>query len=386
MTASILRTTAAALVLGGVLAAPTHAQIARGATKFLGNITTNYNYVDSIRPDFGSYWNQITNENACKWGSVEATQNRKNWGRCDSAYKYAKRTGIPFKFHTLIWGSQMPTWLANLSTSAKTAAITSWMDSAAARYPDAEYIDVVNEAVPGHAPFPDSLALGGQGTTGYDWVIKSFEMARTRWPKAKLILNDYNNIRWNVDQFIVIAKAVANSTNGKKIIDGIGCQAHDLGSNGTFMDSAALRTVLTKLYTQTGLPIYIAEMDLSDTSDTRQLNAYKTLFPAMWQSPYVAGITLWGYVYGTTWSQAAYSGLIKVNGTTVTERPAMTWLKTYVAANLSPTTPVAPTGIAPIRQVQSNSQPRLQMVQEGGRLSLKVVGSGLSPVDLQGRH
>jgi len=355
--------------------APSWGQIAKGATKFLGNITTNYSYVDSIRPDFGGYWNQITNENACKWGSVEAVQNTKMWARCDSAYKYARRTGIPFKFHTLVWGSQLPTWLSSLSTSAKTAAITSWMDSAAARYPDAEYIDVVNEAVPGHAPFPDSLALGGQGSSGYDWVIKSFQMARARWPKAKLILNDYNNIRWNVDQFITVAKAVVNSTNGKTIIDGIGCQAHDLGSNGTFMDSAALTTVLNKLYTQIGLPIYISELDLSDSVDAQQLTAYQKLFPAMWQSRYVAGITLWGYVYGTTWSQAKHSGLIKVNGSTVTERPAFAWLKTYVAANLSPVSPVT-TGVLDRAGAAGASRPGLQLRDVDGHLQLGLERNG----------
>jgi hypothetical protein len=36
----------------------------------------------------------------------------------------------------------------------------------------------------------------------------------------------------------------------------------------------------------------------------------------------VKGITIWGWIYGKTWSYAAQSGLIRNGG----PRPAMTWL------------------------------------------------------------
>jgi GH35 family endo-1,4-beta-xylanase len=381
-----------AMILAACLSAGASAQIAKGATKFLGNITTNYSYVDSIRTDFGDYWNQITNENACKWGSVEATQNKKNWGRCDSAYKYAKRTGIPFRFHTLVWGSQLPGWLANLDTSGQRKAVTSWMDSAAARYPDAEMIDVVNEALQGHAPFLYPDALGGAGATGHDWVINSFKMARQRWPKAKLVLNDYNNLRWDVDAFIVLANKVKNAD--PKLIDAIGCQAHDLSaSTGTYtyptMPAATLKTNLKKLYDQIGLPIYITELDLSYQDDAAQLEAYKALFPVMWESEYVAGVTIWGYVSGKTWSQAAYSGLINVNGGTVTERPAMTWLKGYIPTKLNVVNPLPltpSTGIQGTKAKAAVAKTRLEVVHEGGRLDLRVVRPGQAPVDLNGRN
>jgi len=61
-------------------------------------------------------------------------------------------------------------------------------------------------------------------------------------------------------------------------------------------------------------------------SETNQLNSYKTSFPVYWNHPAVAGITLWGYVEGQTWS--AGTGILNSNGT---ERSAMTWLKSYMA-------------------------------------------------------
>ena len=45
----------------------------------------------------------------------------------------------------------------------------------------------------------------------------------------------------------------------------------------------------------------------------------------MWEAPYCAGVTLWGFIHGATWVDN--SGLYK-NGA---ERPAMTWIKEYMA-------------------------------------------------------
>ncbi|MCB9495666.1 MAG: endo-1,4-beta-xylanase [Fibrobacteria bacterium] len=356
-----------ALALAG-LSVPAQAQIAKGASKFLGNITSQ----NQVRSDFGTYWNQITGENECKWQVVEGSRDNMNWSGCDAAYKYAKSNGFPFRFHTLIWGSQYPSWLGNLSTADQKAEIEEWMDEAAKRYPDADMIDVVNESVSGHAPFPYTAPLGGAGSTGHDWVIQSFKMARQRWPNAKLVLNDYNNFRWNVDDFIAIAKKVKAAGGG--IIDAIGCQAHDLSATtGQYtnpeMKASDLSAVLKKLHDQVGLPIYVTELDLSYSDDTQQLNAYKALFPIMWESEYVAGVTIWGYIYGQTWDQAQYSGLIK-NGS---ERPALAWLKSYVASNMNPPNPLPlkPVSTAPrFSGSETRSGSRIQLAVDMGRMDV----------------
>ena len=180
------------------------AQLSTNPDKFLGNITTGWNSdMDTDGFIFADYWNQVTPENATKWESVEGNRHGTyNWGGADKAYKYAKEHGFPFKFHTLVWGSQYPSWMNNLSTEKQYEAIVQWMDEAKKHYPNLQMIDVVNEAVSGHAPAPYKEALGGDGKTGYDWIIKAFEMAHERWPDAILIYNDYNTYQWNTDQFI----------------------------------------------------------------------------------------------------------------------------------------------------------------------------------------
>lgn len=300
-----------------------NAQLAEGATKFLGNITTSGN----IRSDFMQYWNQITAENECKWSSVEGTRDQMNWSGCDRVYDFAKQQGIPTKFHTLVWGSQYPGWMDNLSQAEQLAEIEEWYDGAQARYPDLDMIDVVNEAVPGHAPAPFKNALGGDGQTGYDWIIESFRMARERWPDALLIYNDYNALTWQRSEFIDLMNAI----KGSGYVDAMGLQAHGLEN----FSASNLQDYLDEIYNSVGLPMLISEYDVARTNDTEQLNIMQAQFPVFWEHPQVAAVTIWGYVVDRTWVDG--SGLIQEDGT---DRPAMTWLKNYVSSNKNVQTPI----------------------------------------------
>lgn len=295
-----------------------YTQLSTNPNKFLGNITTSY----AIRSDFSNYWNQLTPENETKWASIEGTRDVYNWSTVDKHYKYCKDHNFPFKFHTLIWGSQYPKWMDNLSQAEQLEEVTEWYDEVAKRYPDMEYIDVVNEALPGHAPAPFKAALGGDGVSGYDWIVTSFIMARERWPNAVLIYNDYNTFMWNTDAYIDLLKKIMAAGVP---VDAAGCQAHDLGD----MSGANFKTVLEKIHNATGLPILISEYDINKEDDQLQLTRYKEQIPIMWEADYVLGVTLWGYIYGSTWVD--HSGLIK-NGV---ERPALTWLREYMLTDVA---------------------------------------------------
>lgn len=301
------------------------AQPAKGANKFLGNITTG----GSVRTDFLTYWNQITGENEHKWASVEGTRDRMNWGGGNNIANFAKQNNISWKFHTLIWGSQYPSWLSGLSQADQLAEITEWFDEAKKQYPDIPMIDVVNEAYEAnggrHAPPPWKNALGGNGSTGFDYIIKAFQMARQRWPKAILIYNDYNTIEynnevnWNVSLMNALKKANAP-------VDAIGCQAHDAWK----LSTATVKANLDKL-AATGYPIFITEYDIGESNDAKQKQIMQEQFTMFWNHPKIVGVTYWGYVVGRTWRTG--TGLLNTNGT---ERPALTWLKDYVKNNPNP--------------------------------------------------
>ncbi|MGD9201470.1 MAG: endo-1,4-beta-xylanase [Chitinispirillia bacterium] len=304
-----------------LVASTTRAQPAKGANKFLGNITTK----GAVRSDFMTYWNQITAENEHKWKSVEKTRNNMDWSGGDAVANYAKEKGILWKFHTLIWGSQYPEWIKGLSKSEQLKEIEEWLDAIKARYPDIPMIDVVNEAMPSHAPPPFAEALGGSGSTGYDYIINSFKMARRRWPKAILMYNDYNSIEYDADvQYTYDLVKKMLEVNAP--IDAIGCQGHDAFKCPTFK----VKSNIDKL-ASLGLPIFITEYDIQLRDDNKQLEIMKEQFPIFWNHPKIVGITYWGYIVGKTWRGG--TGLKHENGT---ERPALAWLKKYVKENPNP--------------------------------------------------
>lgn len=310
-----------ARTLNGILAlafllpaASSRGQIAAGKDKFLGNVIANgYNPPAT----FDTYWNQVTPENSGKWGSVEGTRDQMNWGSLDKIYQYAKTREIPFRMHTLVWGQQQPGWIASLSKEEQLAEVEEWIAEFGDRYPETDFIDVVNE--PLHAPPAYMDALGGSGSTGWDWVIRAFELARAACPDAKLHLNDYGvlNDAGATTRYL----AIVNLLKDRGLIDGICEQGH-------FFETTPIKTLTSNLnrFAATGLPVYITEHDVNIADDTAQLTRYQQLFPVFWDHSAVQGVTLWGYIQSQIWRTDAW--LVSSKGV---ERPAMGWLRDYVA-------------------------------------------------------
>lgn len=273
-------------------ATPSLAQLAAGKTKFLGNVVRS-----NVPESFSTYWNQITPENSGKWGSVEGTRDTMNWNELDVAYNYAVNNSIPFKQHTLVWGAQEPAWVSSLSSAEQATEVEEWMRLYAERYPATDFIDVVNEPLHVIPSYVD--AIGGSGQTGWDWVIWAFEKARVYNPNAKLLLNDYGilgNSKATSDYLVII-----NLLKDRGLIDGIGVQAHGL-------EYARLNNVQSSLdkLAETGIPIYVSELELEHADDNTQLGMYQDIFPLLYEHPGVHGVTLWGYLAGEMWKADAY--------------------------------------------------------------------------------
>jgi endo-1,4-beta-xylanase len=258
----------------------------------------------------------------------------------DAAYNYSQSHSILFKDHCLIWGQQQPSWISGLDSAQQIFYIESWIRQVGKRYPNIDMVDVVNEPLTGHNP-PDGLqgranyknALGGNGTTGWDWVIKSFELARKYMPNAKLLINDYNIINSNTATTSYLQ--IINLLKDRGLIDGIGVQGHRFSLEN--VDTNTVKGNLQRLGA-TGLPVYVSELDLGNIGDAgtpddnTQLQLYKKIFPILWKSPAVRGITLWGYLEGHMWQTTCF--LVHSN---LESRPAFVWLAQYVNDN--------PTGI-----------------------------------------
>ncbi|HUC81414.1 MAG TPA: endo-1,4-beta-xylanase, partial [Flavisolibacter sp.] len=230
--------------------------IAQGKPKYLGGVYSNPQKVN-----FDKYWNQVTPENAGKWGSVEGTRDVMNWTELDEAYNFAKSKGYPFKMHTLIWGAQQPTWIESLSVQEQREEIEEWYAALAQRYPAIDIIEVVNEPLhqkpdaPGRGNYIN--ALGGNGASGWEWVLQSFRLARQHFPNAQLLINDYSIINSTTSTNTYMT--IINLLKAENLIDGVGEQGHAFTTFNTSL--TAMLNNLNTLATS-GLPLYITELDI----------------------------------------------------------------------------------------------------------------------------
>ena len=325
---------------------PSGPPLAEGQSKFLGGVCCGVQ-----RPNFEAYWNQVTAENAGKWGSVESVRDQYNWAPLDEAYNLAKDNGFIYKHHVLVWGSQQPGWISDLTPAEQLDEILEWYQAVNQRYPAMDFIEVVNEfdnAPPdgsnGRPDYVDGLRLyapevtaeveaffmarGDDATTAaqkaedYDWIVNAFQMARDIFPAStQLMFNEYSVINSDARTDKVID--LANLLQSRGLIDAIGFQGHAFSTGGP------LETMLSnidRMDSQTGLDIYLTELDIDGTEELTQLLEYQRLFPAFWTHPAIKGVTMWGYLPGH-WREE--QGAILAYDTGV-EKAALKWLKGYV--------------------------------------------------------
>jgi endo-1,4-beta-xylanase len=331
------------LILLAALSALPHPTLAQGAPlasaqqKFLGSA-----YSPNQSRDFASYWNKVTPENAGKWGSVERVRDVMDWSGLDEAYGFAKQQGFPFHMHVLVWGNQQPEWIESLPPAEQRIEIEQWFAAVAARYPDLDFVEVVNE--PLHDP-PDKdddgggnylEALGGSGASGWDWILEAFRLARLHFPRSRLLINDYSIT--NTPEDAARYRAIVELLQNERLVDGIGIQAHAFST--TTERPMSVHRANLDLLAGTGLPLYVTEFDIDGPSDRRQLEDYQRVFPVFWEHPAVKGVTLWGFRPGL-WRQPQGANLIRRDGR---ERPALAWLRGYVRgiAGRSGTTSIVP--------------------------------------------
>ena len=112
-------------------------------------------------------------------------------------------------------------------------------------------------------------ALGGDGSTGWDWVIWAYTMARECCPRSKLLLNEYHILEGGADLERYIG--LINLLKQRRLIDGIGVQGHSLE---TVSDSTikVSRDRLGKL----GLPIYVSELLLAHCAQMHPWHCFHT--------------------------------------------------------------------------------------------------------------
>ncbi|MBR6317400.1 MAG: carbohydrate-binding protein, partial [Fibrobacter sp.] len=158
---------------------------------------------------------------------------------------------------------------------------------------------------------------------------------------------------WNKDQGIQLIQTIKK--NGAPV-DAYGLQAHDMmsqgggqggtGGGGVCLDINTLKSITKEIWDKTQTPMFISEYDIATTDDNIQKQCYSEQISHFMENEHVAGITLWGYVYGHTWLDCngkapGCSGIIKDGK----DRAAMAWLRDYLKTNKGVNTTGLPTGV-----------------------------------------
>jgi hypothetical protein len=100
--------------------------------------------VDTIKKEF----NSMTPENAMKWESTEPTQGNFTFADGDAHVAFAKKNDLHLRCHTLVWHSQLPTWVSgsNFTNATLIQVMEDHIKAVAGRWKGAcDQWDVVNE-------------------------------------------------------------------------------------------------------------------------------------------------------------------------------------------------------------------------------------------------
>jgi GH35 family endo-1,4-beta-xylanase len=262
-------------------------------------------YQNVARTEF----NFLTPENAMKWDATEASQNTFTFSQADQHVAFAQANNMKMHGHTLVWHSQLPSWVANGSwtSSTLTNVMYNHIDKVMGHFKGKIAAwDVVNEA------FDDSANRRTdvfQNVIGNSYIELAFQRARTADPAAKLVYNDYNIETVN-SKSTAVFNMLSDFKNRGIPIDGVGFQMH-LTNGG--LDTNSLATNMQRFATL-GLEVYITEMDvrfptpLSATDLQTQATIYGNVLRVCRAQPACKALQVWGIPDKYSWVPNTFPG------------------------------------------------------------------------------
>ena len=254
-------------------------------------------------------FNAVTPENAMKWESVEPQRGVYDWTAADEIVAFAAANGMKVHGHTLVWHSQLPSWLSGgtFRKNELSAILQAHITIEAGRYKGKIAAwDVVNEAFDDSGALRDSIWLKGLGP-GY--IADALRWAHEADPSAKLYINDYDIEGLNPKSDAMYDLVKSLKAQGVPI-DGVGIQGH-LDLQHGFPDDLADNI---KRFADLGLEVAITELDVRMTlpataaSLAKQAEYYGRVVKACTAVSACVGVTVWEYTDKYSWIPGFFAG------------------------------------------------------------------------------
>ncbi|KAF9691685.1 hypothetical protein EKO04_010210 [Ascochyta lentis] len=273
-------------------------------------------------------FNSVTPENAMKWESTEPSRNNFTFAGGDQVVAFAKKYDQQIHCHTLVWHSQLPTWVSGGGFDNKTliSIMENHIKNVAGRWKGAcTRWDVVNEALNENGTYRSSVFLD---TIGEAYIPIAFRLAAKYAKGSKLYYNDYN-LEYNGAKTEGAARIVRLVKSYGLRIDGVGYQAH-LASEptatapGAVPDQATLVAAL-KATSDLGVNVVYTEIDVRMNTPATpeklatQAKAWERIARSCIAVKRCEGMTVWGISDKYSW----------IPGVFKTEGAALLWDEEY---------------------------------------------------------
>lgn len=272
--------------------------------RYTGSLATQF------RGTLAREFSMLTPENDMKHANIHPSQSVYRFQPSDSLVAFAEGSAMQVRGHTLVWHSQLASWMTSRAWSAAEvrALLDDHVGTVAAHFRGKLAAwDVVNEPLADDGSMRPGFWMDRLGA---DYVEQALRATRTADPDVALYINDYNieGMSPKSDSMYALAKRLL----AKGVpLTGIGFESHFVvGGLPTRSDIA---TNMTR-YAALGLKVQLTELDVRlrspTTSEqlTTQAQNYRDVIEVCLQSSACNAIVTWGVSDRESWIPAAFPG------------------------------------------------------------------------------
>jgi endo-1,4-beta-xylanase len=281
-------------------------QLAAARGRYFGSATDDLSDA-KYKSLLGREFTMLTVGNAMKWDATEASPGSFTYAKADAIVAFAKAHNQRVRAHTLVWHSQLPSWVNNVPANRLLGVMRNHIANVAGHFKGkVVHWDVVNEA------FADNDGTRRQSLfqqkIGDGYVAEAFKAARAADPRAKLYYNDFNIEGVNPKSDALFAMVKSLKRQGVPI-DGVGMQAH----LATGQIPATLQQNIQR-FADLGLDVALTELDIrmplprTAAKDRQQAADYATVVKSCLAVSRCVGITIWDVSDNYSWIPSVFPG------------------------------------------------------------------------------